>query len=117
MSTCLETFEVRVKLRNEQPTRWRPWKDCNEFGTIIKMYLVEARTQDQARERAEKKYGRVISCRKANYDKIVGDVSNLPIKNNMYVKNNAIDMDEMLWNKSKRAKRLNINMQKDKEIN
>ena len=120
MSTDLTTFEVRVKIRGDKPICWHPRKDMVEYGTITKTYHIEASKPDKAIEKAERKYGRVISCRKANYEKIIGDVSNLPLKNTIYVNRNpypnAIAMDEMIWNKNKRAERLHTNKQKDKLV-
>jgi hypothetical protein len=79
------------------------------------MYHIDARTHDQAREKA-KKYGEPVSVQKADPYEMFGDIEKLPIQNEVYMNgnpyNNAVAMDEMIW--QKRNKRRS-NIYKDKK--
>ena len=73
------------------------------------MFHIEANTPSQAGTRAEK-YGRPLSVRKVDVEKMGGNIEKLLMpevygESNPYP--NAIAMDEMIWRKkNKRVKRI-----------
>lgn len=125
MSGSLTTFEVRVEVDKGQehygyyPVR----KGSNAFkgvivqDTIIKMYHYDRRTPKQAIQEAQK-HGTVLSCRKADIERIGGNPENTkleqsPIYGSGSPYQDAISMDEMVWNKRNKRRK---NLHKDKNI-
>jgi hypothetical protein len=112
MSVLVDTFEVRVKVSGRKPIGY-----SSKFGTPIykeeiKMFHITAKDSGKAREKA-KKYGSPISVRKLNEYALLGNMENLDLsttKDPYSVLGNpypdAIAMDEMIWNKTKRKKRV-----------
>jgi hypothetical protein len=111
----MQTFEVEVEVKK---------KGSRHFSSHIGMYIdygqvrmfhIDARTQDQASDIAERKYGHVRGIHKVDKDKMRGNPQRFLLPygaNNPYP--NAIAMDEMIWKKKEqRAERLE-NQKKDK---
>lgn len=100
MSNVSRIFEVRVNIKGTKETEYYSsflgkWVK-NE---IIKMFHLEAKSTKQAMKKAEK-YGRPISARKTNMEKIQWNIEHLKLDQpllNPY--SNAIAMDEMIWKK------------------
>ncbi len=115
MSGQLTTFEVKVKIKTGL-------KNYSSFlgmfvqNEITKMFHRDARTGGQAMKMCEK-YGRPISAHKADVSKMLGNIENLPLEQEPYSDGNpyesAIAMDEFIWNKKERKRRIN-NQIKDK---
>lgn len=83
-------------------------KDMLVPTTQTNTYHIPARTHDQALEKA-KKYGRPVSVRKLEQDRIFTDIEKLFSKESYAADNpylNPIAMDEMIWNK-RNSRRLN----------
>lgn len=113
MSAMLTTFEALVKSN-------RIWVETRKGKhPLVKMYHIEARTHQQAREKA-KKYGEPIRVQKADPLVMFGDIEHLPLQNDIYIPGGQYS--EMTYsplnysNKvyEKRNKRRN-NMHRDKE--
>lgn len=70
--------------------------------TNKKVFHISARTSEQAGDKAEAKYGRVLSVRKLS-PKIIGDIENLRLEQEPYDSGNpyqdALAMDEFIWRK------------------
>ena len=115
MSTNTTTYEVRVKVRGA-PIEYYARYGRVIYKDIIKMLHFNVRTPKQATDRACK-YGEVLSCRKVDKDSMIGNIEKIQLEpqdvyamGNPY--NNALAMDEMIWNK--RNNRRN-NLHKDKK--
>jgi hypothetical protein len=113
-------FEATILIRSKLPVRKHPFKDMDEYKKELVMHHIERRTREQAEREAQKfakrNNGKVLSCRKADRDKLFGDMGKLPIENSKYVKkpttNSPIVMDEFVWKKN-RSRRIEDN-KKDK---
>ena len=112
-----QTYEVRVLVKKKGSLHFSSHVGMYIEETITRMFHINARTPNQAGTRAEK-YGRPISVRKVDIEKMSGDIEKLMLPevfgaNNPYP--DAIAMDEMVWKqKSKRIQRRGNNG-KDKE--
>jgi predicted aconitase len=109
MSVSITTYEAWVKSN-------RFWVHTKQGKhPMVRMYHIDARTNEQAREKA-KKYGEPIRVQKAKTEDMFGEFELLPLRNDVYQNGNpydsAVALDEMIW--LKRNKRRN-NMYKDKE--
>jgi predicted HTH domain antitoxin len=115
MSSTLTYFEVEVMVRGI------PYEYYSRFGKrighdIVKMFHFERRTPEQAVE-AGKRYGEVLTCRKADREKILGSVDGMSIdpiptiydNGNPY--KNAMAMDDMIW-KKRNIRRANLDKDK-----
>jgi hypothetical protein len=81
------------------------------------MFHIEARTRQQAIEKAKKHKGRILSCRKVDVSPALTSIEHIPLDNfNIYDAvnpfKNAVAMDEMVWKKRNKRR---ANLQKDKE--
>jgi hypothetical protein len=109
-------FEVRVSVPKPKKEYYSAKNRESIKETIVKCLHIEARKPNDAFERA-KKYGRPLSVRKLDKDKLFGNIENLALNNqvipyaidNPY--SNAASMDEMIW--KKRNERID-NLKKDK---
>jgi len=115
MSTNITTFEVRIRIKGA-PIEYYDYYGEYLYNKAIKMLHIDARTPEQAREKA-KKHGDVVSCRKADVSKMLGDIEHLKLdQTTAYNLGNpykdAVAMDEMIW--QKRNNRRN-NLHKDKK--
>lgn len=110
----MNTYEVRVLVKSDNPIGYDDSHSRFVYREIIKMFHKLARTPEQAVKKC-RKYGRPLSARKVKTEVMHKNFEELPLLNSVYGVNspfdNAIAMDEMLWNK--RNKRRN-NMHKDK---
>ncbi len=108
MRNNLQTFEVRVLVKKNGSMHFSSHVGMFIKETMTRMYHIEAKTPSQAGARAEK-YGRPLSVRKVDIERMSGNIENLLLPevygaNNPY--QNAIAMDELIWKKkSKRAGR------------
>lgn len=121
MGANITTFEVRVAVYDGRKKEYKP---LNYYGKgewigkrIVKMFHIDARTHEQAKDIARKCYGKPLSCRKMDAASMLADIENIKLDqadafgaNNPY--SSAVAMDEMVW--LKRNKR-RANMQKDKK--
>ena len=116
MSTHLTKFEVRVKVK-DGIKHYSSFLGMFVQSETIKMFHRDARTGGQAMKRCEK-YGRPISVRKADVSKMLGNMENLRLEQAPYSDGNpyesAIAMDEFIWNKKERKKRIQ-SQEKDKK--
>lgn len=112
-------FEVRVEVKNPGSERYEvvPYlKGMFVTDKIIKMFHIPARTHKQAAKKG-KKYGRIISVRKAQIDKMLGNPENINLQEplGVYSQGNpykdALAMDEMIWKKQNKKRK---NKHKDK---
>ncbi len=112
MSSNLQTYEVTVRVKGN-PTEFWDGKYLHRYkiGKLLQMFHIEARTHKIAKERA-KRYGYPIAVRKANVDRIKGNIENLKLDQGENPYPTAISMDEMIW--QKRNIRRN-NLHRDKE--
>ncbi len=103
-----QTFEVRCVVKGNQ--RHYSYNlgqmVCDE---ITKMFHVRnVRTAEQARDRAERKWGHVVSVRKVS-EKIYGDIERLPLNEPMlFQPNKALALDEMVWKKHQIRRQQNL---------
>jgi hypothetical protein len=122
MSVMMNTYEIRRRIIG-QIIEHLSWKDG--FGEKhfkeMKMFHVEARTPDQAIKKSEKYGGELVSCRKADKERITGlyTIERLHLNQEppvMYLKGNpyksAIAMESMIWQKRNVRRK---KMDKDKE--
>lgn len=122
MSRGVTTFEVRVKVKKGNGAgHYSSFLGMFVREEITKMFHIDARTPKQA-ERMAEKYGRPISVRKPDVGKMYGN----PEKHRLDQEplagvyqfgssyESTIAMDEMIWKKQKREKRMR-NRKKDKE--
>lgn len=111
-------YEVRVEVSGSD------YEYYSRFGkrichSIVKMFHFEKNKPEQAIESGQK-YGRVISCRKANRDRILGNAecTKLEPQPNLYEMGNpyqtAIHMDDMIW-KKRNLRRANLPLDKPLE--
>ncbi len=99
----VQTFEVRVEVKRKGSRHFSSHVGKYIEEGIVKMFHIDARTPDQAWEKAKKR-GHPVSCRKVDAEKIM-DRTILIEPLNPYP--NAVAMDEMIWKKkTKRAERL-----------
>jgi len=89
------------------------YKDTLLSPTETKMFHIEARDHDQAFERG-KKYGRPLSVRKFQHERVAGDIEHLKLDQKPYgsgnIFQNAMAMDDMIWKKKgKRNERIEAN--------
>lgn len=117
MSHNVKLFEARVKVKRKGSLHFSEHVGEHIENTVAKMFHIEARTQEQARKKAEK-YGRPVSVRKVNKDKVGRSTENMLLRVSEGLFNpypDAIAMDEMIWRrKERRAERINDRV-KDKE--
>ncbi len=118
MGNNTQTFEVKVLVRKKGSKHFSSHIGMYIEKSITKMYHIEARTHVQAFSRA-KKYGRPISTRKIDIEKVSGvSMENLLLREPYGKKNpypDAMAMDEFIWRKkTKRAERIE-DRGKDKE--
>jgi len=83
------------------------------------MFHIDARTPELAKKHARRKYGEPISCRKMDALSSLASIENLKLEQSPFYGvgspyQNAVAMDEMVWQKQKRTKRRN-NLGKDKK--
>ena len=98
MRNILTKYEVRVNVKNGSK-RYSSFLGMYVQDEAIKMFHKDARTPKQAMMKCEK-HGRPLSARKVSLDKMVGDMGNLKLDEqlvNPY--ENAIAMDEFVWQK------------------
>lgn len=122
MSSSVNMFEARILIRSEKPIRYHPFKDVEEeYKKTIRTLHIERATQEQAENVARKFIKRfkgkceLLSCQKVNRWELAGNMENLPIQNERYVKSpyrSAIEMDEMRWKRKNRRK----NAKKEKRM-
>lgn len=113
-------FEVRVKVRNGAK-HYSSFLGMFVEEEVIKMFHIPARTVQQAGKKA-RKYGRPISVRKPNVEKMYGSPEKLRLDQEPLAGvyqfgspyESTIAMDEMIWQKKKREKRIK-NRKKDKK--
>jgi len=116
MSSKVQTFEIRVEVGKKGSEHFSLHVGAYIEDKVTKMFHIDARTPDQAWQKAEK-HGRPTSCRKIDAEKMRGNIELLLQRepyglNNPYP--NAIAMDEMIWKKkSKRTERI-LNRERDK---
>ena len=115
MGANLTTFEVRVRITGGLPIRYLDNYGQNQYPKEIKMFHVEARTSKQAIN-IKKKLGEIVSCRKTQVDRIVGNIESLPLnQDTMYSLGNpyedAVAMNDMIWKKRNKRRK---NIHKDK---
>jgi hypothetical protein len=126
MSSNVTTFEVRVRVDSGKP-EYKPIKYSSKvkgyYGKVewaceqvVKMFHIPARTHEQAKKIARRKYGEPISCHKLDVMSHLSNIENLKLDQPVLYGagspyKNAIAMDEKIW--EKRNKRRN-NMHKDK---
>ena len=112
----IPTFEVKVKIKNGMKI-YSSLLGMFVQEEITKMFHRDARTGNQAMRMCEK-YGRPVSARKADVTKMLGNMENLSLEQEPYNDGNpyesAIAMDEFIWNKKNRKKRIQ-NQGKDKK--
>lgn len=115
MSITITTYEVKVKIKSGIE-RYSSFLGMYIQDEIIKMFHKDARTSEQAMQKCEK-YGRPISAHKADVSKMYGNMEALPLMQEPYgggnLYENAIAMDEFIWKKKNREKRIK-NREKDK---
>lgn len=113
----MQTFEVRVLVKKKGTRHFSSHVGKWLEFTITKMFHIEAKTPAQAGARAQK-YGRPISVRKVDVDRMRGNMEKLLLPdvygaNNPYP--NAIAMDEMIWKKKRKRIGRRENNEKAKE--
>ncbi len=91
-----QTFEVCVKVKQGAP-RYQSSLGMYVRGEVTKMFHIDARTGEQAMQRCAK-YGRPISCHKADAEKMLGDMEHLQLGQEQ-PESMALAMDEFLWKK------------------
>jgi len=115
-------FEVRVLVKNTRARgHYCGFQGLYRHWEKVKMFHIDARTPEQAGEKA-KRYGRPLTIRKADITKMYGDITRLKLDQkplvDMYQQgspySSAIAMDEMIWQKKNRKKRVK-NREKDKK--
>lgn len=108
MGNDVQTFEVRVEVRQKGSRHFSSHVGRFIENTMTKMFHIDARTRKQALQKAEK-HGRPISARKADVERMSLSVERMPLgASNPYP--NAIAMDEFIWKrKGKRQERRNNN--------
>lgn len=116
MSGDVQTFEVRVQVRQKGSRHFSSHVGMYIDDVITKMFHIDARTPAQAIRKSEK-YGRPISVRKADVGKMAFNIETLLQRERYGLDNpysDAIAMDEMIWQKKgKRVERIS-NETKDK---
>ncbi len=114
----IPTFEVRVRVKNGKGSKhYSSLIGKVVYDEEVKMFHRDARTRQQAMRMCEK-YGHPVSARKADVTKMLGNMENLSLEQEPYNDGNpyesAIAMDEFIWKKKKREKRIQ-NREKDKK--
>lgn len=98
MSATLTTFEVRVEVK-QGSKHYQSFLGMYVQDKTVKMFHKDARTREQAIQKCEK-YGRPLSARKLDVEKIDGSMVNLNLEEIMINPwENALAMDEMIWRK------------------
>ena len=98
MNSTLTTFEVRVEVK-QGSKHYQPFLGMYVQNKTVKMFHKDARTREQAIQKCEK-YGRPLSARKLDVEKIDGSMVNLNLEEIMINPwENALAMDEMIWRK------------------
>lgn len=115
MSTHITTYEVRIRTKGVALEYYDYYGEYI-YDKALKMLHIDARTPEQARAKA-KKHGEVVSCRKADVTKMLGNIEGLQLNqdilpNQLNPYKDALSMDEMIW--QKRTGRRN-NLYKDKK--
>ncbi len=109
-------FEVRVLVKKKGSRHFSSHIGKYIEETVTKMFHIDAKTPNKAGVRAEK-YGRPLSVRKADVERMGGNIENLLLPEVYGADNpypNAIAMDGMIWKqKNKRVERRE-NFAKDK---
>ncbi len=109
MGNDIKIFEVKVLVKKKGSRHFSSHIGMYIDETKPQMFHIEAKTPSQAGTRA-RKYGRPISVRKVDVEKMSGNIENLLLPEAYGASNpypNAIAMDEMIWKqKNKRAKRI-----------
>ena len=107
MSANMLTYEVRVIIRDENSQYYRCDIGKTVKREIVKMFHIEARTIDQAFNRANK-YGRPISAKKISMENTLASIEAkdangdyLILKDLKIPYKNAVDMGYFIWNKKK----------------
>jgi len=111
----MPTFEVRVLVKKKGSRHFSSHIGKYIEETVTKMFHIDAKTPNNAGVRAEK-YGRPISVRKADFERMGGNIEDLLLPEVYGVDNpypNALAMDGMIWKqKNKRAKRIESSARK-----
>lgn len=101
MGNNIQTFEVRVEVERKGSMHFSSHVSAYITNKITKMFHIDARTQEQARRKAEK-HGRPISVRKADIGKMSFNIETMLQRQPYGVSSpylNAVAMDEMIWRK------------------
>ena len=104
MSSNSMVFEVRVAVPKPKAKYYSGKNRESIKETIVKCLHIEARQPHDAFERA-RKYGRPLSVRKLDKEKLFGNIEKLELRQPLpiYAENtpydNAVAMDEMIWRK------------------
>lgn len=117
MGNSIQTFEVRVLVKKKGSRHFSSHVGMHIEETMARMFHVDAKTHQQAMQKAEK-HGRPLTVRKVDKDRMMGgNIENLLLQepfgaNNPYP--NAVAMDEMIWKKKKKRAGRRDNHEKDK---
>lgn len=114
MGSNIRTFEVRVEVSKKGSKHFSSHIGKYIENKVTEMFHFDARTSEQAK-RMGKKYGRPISVRKVDVDRMRGNIEALlsqlqPI--NPYP--DAIAMDEFIWRRKNKRDGRRRNRDKDK---
>jgi|WetSurMetagenome_2_1015567.scaffolds.fasta_scaffold115224_3 hypothetical protein len=111
----VQIFNVRVRAKSFAPVENIPWDSGEKYAKSKKIYGIACRTMEQACAIASR-YGTPIRCEKSDLEAEIGRKMTVPPAQIIYANpnpyNNAIAMDEMIWNR--RNKRIE-NREKDKK--